>query len=82
MRTAIKLIGIYIGLSLVIGLIWAVASYPHMPSTSAEWLWVLVLALPLQLAGEFLGELLWQNRVTRFVQQRTAAKPFSVVRIV
>ena len=81
MRTAIKFVGIYIGLSLVLGLMWVVASYPHIPSTSSEWLWVLVLALPLQLAGEFLGELLRENRVTRFVEQRTAAKSLSVVRI-
>ena len=81
MRTAIKFIGIYIGLSAFLGLMWAILSYPDPPSTPSEWLWVLVLALPAQLACEFLGELAWNNKVTRFVEQKTAAKSFSLVRV-
>jgi hypothetical protein len=81
MRTVIKFIGIYIGLSVFLGLMWVMLSYPDTPSTASEWLWILVLALPLQLAFEFLGELVWNNKATRFVQQRTASQSFSLVRI-
>ncbi|QNA89980.1 hypothetical protein G4G28_18410 [Massilia sp. Dwa41.01b] len=39
------------------------------------------LALPLQLANEFMGELLRNNKATRLVEQGTAAKSFSLLRI-
>jgi hypothetical protein len=81
MRTAIKFIGIYIGLSVFMGLMWVMLSYPDTPSTASEWAWILVLALPLQLAFEFLGELLFNNKATRFVEQKTATQSFSLVRI-
>lgn len=40
-----------------------------------------MLALPVQLAGEFVGELLWNNKASRLVEQKTAAKSFSPLRI-
>ncbi len=81
MYTAIKLIVTYIGLSVVMGLMWVILSYPDTPSTAAQWLWLFALALPLQLAGEFAGELLLNNKATRLVEQKTATKPFSMLRI-
>lgn len=80
-RNAIKLIGIYIGLSVFLGLMWVILPYPNTPSTPGGWLWIFVLAVPLQLASEFLGELVWKSKVTRFVEKKTASKSFSVVRI-
>lgn len=80
MRT-VKFIGAYIGASVFLGLLWAVLSYPDIPSTISEWVWILALALPLQLAGEFLGERFWNNKATRFVEQKTAAQSFSLIRI-
>lgn len=81
MRAAIKFIGIYIGLSLFIGLMWIVSSYPDTPSTAAQWFWIFALALPLQVAFEFVGELLWNNKATRLLEQKTADKSFSLLRI-
>lgn len=81
MRKILKLIGCYIGLSVFIGLMWVAVSYPVIPSTLDQWLWVFVLALPLQLAGEFVANLLWRNKLTRLVEQKTSATPFSLVRI-
>lgn len=81
MRFAAKLITIYIGLSVFLGLLWAILSYPNLPSTPVEWVWVFALALPLQLAGEFLGEILWKNKVTQLVAQKTAEKSVSLLRI-
>ena len=81
MRTAIKIIAIYIGLSLVIGLTWVVFSYPNTPSTAAQWCWVFALSLPIQLACELVGHIFWNNKATRFLEQKTAAKAFSVLRI-
>lgn len=81
MRTAIRFIGIYIGLSVLLGLTWVLFSYPNVPSTRGEWLKVFLLALPLQLAGELLGGLLWNNKASRLVERKTAAASFSFVRI-
>lgn len=68
-------------LSASIGLMWDILSYPDIPSTAGQWLWILALALPLQLAREFVGELLWNNKATRVAEQETAAKSFSLLRI-
>lgn len=81
MRTVIKILGIYIGLSVFMGLMWVMLSYPDTPSTASEWVWIFVFALPLQLAFEFLGELLWNNKATLFVEQKTATQSFSPIRI-
>jgi len=51
------------------------------PPVDGDLIWVFILALPLQLVGEFLGDVLWKNRVSHFVEQKTAAKSFSVLRI-
>lgn len=81
MRTAIKFLGIYIGLSVFLVLIWAIFSYPNIPSTPSGWLWAFLLAIPLQLAFEFLGELVSKNKATRLIEQKTAEQSFSLVRI-
>jgi hypothetical protein len=74
MHTVIKLVATYIGLSVALGLGWIILSYPDTPSTTAQWLWLFALALPVQLAGDFVGELLWNNKASRLVEQKTAAK--------
>lgn len=79
---AIKYIGLYIGLSVFLALMWALFSYPDTPSTAGEWLWIFVLAIPAQIAFEFIGEVVWNNKATRFVEHETTKKPFSLVRII
>lgn len=81
MRTAIKFFGIYIGLSVFLVLMWAIFSYPNIPSSPSAWLWAFLLAIPLQLAFEFLSDVIWNNKATRFVEQKTATQSFSLVRI-
>lgn len=71
----------YVALSVLLGLIWVASTYPDIPATAGQWLWILALALPLQIAGEFLGERLWNNKVTRQMERKTAAKSFSLLRI-
>jgi hypothetical protein len=81
MRTTIKFLGMYIGLSVFLVLMWAIFSYPNAPYTPSDWLWAFLLAIPLQLAFEFLSELVTKNKATRFVEQKTAEQSFSLVRI-
>lgn len=82
MHTVIRFMAFYIGVSIFLGLMWVMVSYPDIPSTASEWMWIFVLALLLQLAFEFLGELLWNNKASRFVERKTAAQAFSLIRIV
>ena len=81
MRSAIRLFLAYVAVSVVLGLVWAVSSYPDLPATAIEWMTIFALALPLQLAMEFVGERLWNNKATRFVEGKTAAQSFSLLRI-
>jgi hypothetical protein len=81
MRRAIQFLLLYLGVSLLLALVWAITAFPHFPSTPAQGLWILVLALPVQLAGEFLGERLWNNRIARRVERSGAGAGFSWLRV-
>lgn len=71
----------YLALSLVLGLIGLAAAYPEIPSTPLAWIALFALAVPVWLAAEFCGHLLWKNRVARFVDEATKTQSFSLVRI-
>ncbi len=81
MRTVLKVLAIYVGLSVFLVLLWLGLGTGHLPATATHWLWLLVLAVPLQLAGELIGEGLRNNRATRFVEHKTAGKRLSVLRM-
>jgi len=81
MRNAIRLLLIYLAVSIVLGLMWAVQSYPDLPGGASGWLTIFALALPLQVLLEFVGGRLWNNRATRLVEQTTASRSFSLLRI-
>ncbi|NHZ43917.1 hypothetical protein [Massilia aquatica] len=81
MRTALKVVAIYVGLSVFLVLLWLGLGAGELPATVTQWLWLLVLAVPLHLAGELIGQGLWGNRAGRFVEQKTAGKRLSVLRM-
>src|SRR5688572_2351057 len=81
MRSTIKFVGIYVGISVFLVLMQAIVFYPDTPSTPSAWVWAFLLAVPLQLAFEFLGELVSNNKATRFVEEKTATQSFSLLRI-
>jgi hypothetical protein len=81
MRTALKVLAIYMGLSVFLVLLWLGLGGGELPATATQWLWLLVLAVPLQLLGELIGHGLWNNRAARFVEQKTANKGLSVFRM-
>lgn len=60
---------------------WTLWSYPRLPSATGEWLVIFALPFPIQLVLELAGEFLWNNRMTRYVDKRTAATSLSLVRI-
>jgi len=81
MLAALKVMAIYIGLSVFLVALWLGLGSGELPATATEWCWLLVLAVPLQLVGECIGHSLSDNRATRFVEQKTAGKRLSAVRM-
>ena len=81
MRTVLKAMAIYVGVSIFLVLLWLVLGAADVPTTATQWLWLLVLAVPLYLVGELLGHGLWHNRAARFVEKKTAGKRLSVLRM-
>ncbi|MFC5462086.1 hypothetical protein [Massilia niabensis] len=77
----IRILTVYLGLSILLGLVFVVFSWPDLPSTPAQWMAVFLLALPVQLAGELVGNCLWNNRLARSVDQATAHQSLSLLRI-
>lgn len=55
--------------------------FPRHPQTFKGWVWLFVLALPITLLGEFLGDRLWKNRLAQTIEQRTANQTLSLLRI-
>lgn len=78
MRYSTKITIILLGLAVSFGLICAIAFKFDVEFTS--WL-SLVALVPLYMFGEFLGELSWNNKLARVVEQKTAAKSFSWLRV-
>lgn len=81
MLTALKVLAVYVGLSVFLVLLWLGFGAGELPATATQWLWLLVLAVPLHLLGELIGHGLWHNSAARFVEQKTAGKRLSVFRM-
>ena len=79
--TALKVLAMYVGLSVFLVVLGLGLGAGELPATAIRWLWLLVLAVPLHLAGELFGHGLWNNSATRFVEQKTAGKRLSVLRM-
>lgn len=81
MRTALKLLAIYAALSLLLVALSLPSNDNHLPSTPAQWLWLLLLTPVVYIAGELIGSLFFDNRISRFVDQKTDNQSFSALRI-
>jgi len=81
MLAVLKVLGIYVGLSVFLVLLWLGLGAGELPATATQWLWLLLLAVPLHLVGELIGRGLWKNKAARFVEQKTAGKQLSVLRM-
>ena len=63
MHKLIRIVGTYLSFSLVIGLFGLAQLYPEIPSTPLQWPALFLFALPVYLAAELIGHLLWKNRI-------------------
>jgi hypothetical protein len=81
MKNLLRFLVICLVLSVVSVAMMLVYSFPDRPSTWLGWLTCFLLAIPLTLLGEFVGEMLQRNRLAQAVAQRTQHSGFSWMRI-
>jgi hypothetical protein len=81
MRRILKFLGWYIGLSTIAALGWLILSFPNYPHSLEGWSWLFLIALPITIIGEFIGEIVSRNPVTQYVENRTSTNSFSLQRI-
>lgn len=62
--------------------LWLVFAFPWHPKSPLGWALLFLLALPMTLAGEFVGDKLLNSRPGRYVEKKTKHKSFSCLRIV
>lgn len=71
----------YIALSALLAIVAVVTSTNSWPRTLSGWLLMLVLIIPVTLAGELVGELLFRNRLSQSVERHTQLSQFSWLRV-
>lgn len=81
MRKVIMYAGIYLSVSIFLGLLGLAACYPDYPSSPAGWARLFLLPLPLTIAVNLAGHWLWNNRLAQRVDYHTREKPLSLLRI-
>ena len=81
MRRVTEYLAVYLGLSILLGLVFLALSYPWLPSTPGQWLALCLLALPVQLLAEFIGNFLWNNPLAQSVDRSTSHRSLSLLRI-
>ena len=81
MKRFFKIAGIYLLLSAFAAVGVLIGAFPKYPTTLNGWVLLLLLALPLTIVGELIGEVIWRNRIARAVEENTAGQSLSGLRI-
>ena len=81
MRNILRFIAYYLASSAIATLCWLILSYPDLPSSPGQWALLFAIALPIQVAAEFIGRIFTENKVARYVERKTEAQPLSLLRI-
>lgn len=76
-----RISAVYVGLSVIAAVGVLVGVFPKHPTTLNGWLLLLVLALPLTIAGELVGEMIWRNRLARAIESNTKGQSLSGFRM-
>lgn len=71
MGRVLRFTGVYLGLSLVLGLTLLLLAYPDYPMTAAKWLAVFLLILPVQVVFGLIVSRLRNNQFGNVVEGRT-----------
>ena len=74
-------LGMYVAASLVLGTLLLLQVWPWQPKTIVGWLALLLLALPITAAGEWLGNLILENRFAGSLGRNTAGDSVAWLRV-
>jgi hypothetical protein len=78
---ALRFLGFYLVLSLVIAPLLLLQLLPWYPRSVRGWLILFVVAVPVVLLGELVGDFLLKNRISAAVDRSTRATSLSWLRI-
>lgn len=78
----LRVLGIYALVSGLLAGLMLLQAFPARPETAIGWILLFVLALPLTLAGEWAGDKLLNNKLGRYVDDKTKGQRVSFVRII
>ena len=81
MKPALRFVVAYVLLSSVLGGLALLQSFPTRPTSWGGWLLLFALVVPVTIAAEFVGELIFRNPVSQAVERCTKGKGFSWLRI-
>ena len=81
MNRLLRIATAYLVLSLVLGGLALLQGFPQRPNTWLGWGALFALVLPVTVAGEYVCQLLFRNRLSQVVEQRTQQRGFSWLRI-
>jgi hypothetical protein len=78
----LKILGWYCTLTVAAALGLLVLALPYHPKSSIGWIVFFILALPISLIGEAIGEGLWRNPLAKRIEERSSQSTLSLSRIV
>ena len=81
MKSALKFVAIYVVLSVLLGGLALLQSFFDRPTSWVGWLAFFALVIPVTIAGEFVGEVVFGNPVSQAVERHTKGQRFSWLRI-
>lgn len=81
MKRLLIIAGIYLSMSAIAAVSVLIGAFPEHPTTLNGWVLLMLLALPLTIVGELVGEIIWRNRIARAVEENTPGQSLSGSRI-
>lgn len=81
MKTVLRFVASYVAMSLLLGAVALLSSFPQRPSTWQGWLALFTLIIPITFVVEAVGEVLHRNRVAGAVARHTEGRAFSWLRL-
>lgn len=81
MRRILKIASVYLGFTGLAAAQLLVYSFPIYPKTLAGWALFFILALPVTIAMELACELIWRNKLAKWVDARSEGISTSPLRI-
>jgi hypothetical protein len=56
--------------------------FPSYPKSLLGWILLFIFALPITVAGEWMGGLITENRLAQKIENETTSEPVSIVRMI